>query len=80
MVVKTTFGQSQWWSPIRDTLGEENEETNNLNLANKVFNRQNVLILGSRNSGISLYFGDGLSHFKFTTKKESCGYSLQAHH
>ena len=33
------------------------KETNNLNLANKVFNWQNVLILGGRNSGISLYLG-----------------------
>ena len=56
MVLKTTFGQSQTWSLIRDTLGEENEERNNLNLANKVFNWQNVLILGGRNSGISLYY------------------------
>ena len=52
MVLKTTFGQSQRWSLIRYTLGEENEGTNNLNLANKVFNWQNVLILGGRNSGI----------------------------
>ena len=56
MVFKTTFGQSQRWSLIRDTLGVENEETNNLNLANKAFNRQNVFILGGLNSGISLYF------------------------
>ena len=28
---------------------------NNLNLANKVFNELNVLILGGLNSGISLY-------------------------
>ena len=54
--LKTTFGQSQRWSLIRDTLGEENEETNILNLANKVFNWQNVLIICGRNSGISLYF------------------------
>ena len=29
---------------------------NKLNLANKVFNWQNVLILGGLNGGISLYF------------------------
>ena len=34
----------------------ENEEKNNWNFANKVFNRQNALILGGRNSRISLYF------------------------
>ena len=55
MVFKTTFGQSQGWSLIRGTLGVENEENNNLNFANEVFNRQDVLILGGRNSGISLY-------------------------
>ena len=55
MVLKTTFGQSQRWSLIRDTLGVENEETSNLSLANKVFNSKNVLILGGLNSGISLY-------------------------
>ena len=55
MVLKTTFGQSQRWSLIRDTLGVENEETNNLNLANKVFDIQNVLILGGLNSRTSLY-------------------------
>ena len=55
MVLKTTFGQFQRWSLIRDTLGVENEEKNNLNLANKVFNRQNVLILGGLKGGISLY-------------------------
>ena len=33
----------------------ENEEENNFNFANKVFNRQDVSILGGRNSGISLY-------------------------
>ena len=37
MVLKTTFGQSQRWSLIRDTLGVENEEKNYL-FANKVFN------------------------------------------
>ena len=37
MVLKTTFDQFQRWSLIRDTLGVENEEKNNLNLANKVF-------------------------------------------
>ena len=36
---KTTFGQFQRWSLIRDTLGVENEEKYNLNFANKVFNR-----------------------------------------
>ena len=56
MVFKTTFGQSQGWSLIRGTLCVENEENNNLNFANKVFNRQDVLILGGRNSGISLLF------------------------
>ena len=55
MVLKTTFGQSQRRSLIRGALGVENEEKNNLNFANKVFNRQNVLILGGLNSGISLY-------------------------
>ena len=39
VVLKTTFGQSQMWSLIRGTLGVENEEKNNLNFANKVFNR-----------------------------------------
>ena len=39
VVLKTTFGQSQRWSLIRGTLGVENEEKNNLNFANKVFNR-----------------------------------------
>ena len=33
----------------------ENEEKNNLNFTNKVFNGQDVLILGGLNSGISLY-------------------------
>ena len=46
MVLKTTFGQSQRWSLIRCTLGVENEGTNNLMFANKVFNGKNVLILG----------------------------------
>ena len=55
MVLKTTFGQSQRWFLIRGKLGVENEEKNNLNFANKVFNRQDVLILGGLNSGISLY-------------------------
>ena len=55
MVLETTFGQSQRWSLIRGTLGVENEEKNNLNFANKVFNREDVLILGCLNSGISLY-------------------------
>ena len=55
MVLKTTFGHSQRWSLIRGTLGVENEEKNKSNFANKVFNRENVLILGGLNSGISLY-------------------------
>ena len=55
MVFKTTFGQSQRWSLIRGTLVVENEGKDNLNFANKVFNGQDVLILGGRNSGISLY-------------------------
>ena len=55
VVLKTTFWQYQSWTLIRGTLGVENEETNNLNFANKVFNKQDVLILGGRNSGISLY-------------------------
>ena len=42
-------------SEIRGTLKVKNEEKNNLNLANKVLNRQDVLILGGLNSGISLY-------------------------
>ena len=54
VVLKTTFGQSQRWSLIRGTLDVENEEKNKLNFANKVFNRQDVLILGDLNSGISL--------------------------
>ena len=33
----------------------ENEEKNNFNFTNKVFNGQDVLILGGLNSGISLY-------------------------
>ena len=56
MVFKTTFGQSQMWSLVRCSLGVENEGLDNLNFANKVFNRQIVLILDGRNSGISLYF------------------------
>ena len=56
MVLNTTFGQSQRWSLIRCTLGVENEGKDNLNFANKVIKRQNVLILGGLNSGISLYF------------------------
>ena len=55
MVFKTTFGQPQRCSLIRCTLGVENEGKDNLNFANKVFNRQEVLILGGLNSGISLY-------------------------
>ena len=55
MVLKTTFGQSQRWSLIRGTLGVQNYEKNNLNFANKVFDRRDVLILGGLNSGISLY-------------------------
>ena len=41
MVLKTIFGQSQRWSLIRDTMGPgvEKEEKNNLNFANKVYNR-----------------------------------------
>ena len=42
-------------SLIRGTLGIENDEKNNLNFANKVFNRQVVLILGGLNSGIEQY-------------------------
>ena len=56
MVLKTTFGYSQRWSLIRGTLSVENEEKNNLNFANKFFNREDVLILGGRNNGFSLYF------------------------
>ena len=33
----------------------ENEEKNKFNFTNKVFNGQDVLILGGRNSRISLY-------------------------
>ena len=55
MVLKTTFGQSHRWSLIRCILGVENEGKDNLNFTNKVFNRQDVLILGGLNSGISLY-------------------------
>ena len=54
VALKTTFGQSQRWSLIRGTLCVENEEKNNFNFTNKVFNRQDVLILSGRNSGISL--------------------------
>ena len=54
MVLKTTFGQSQRWSLIRCTLGVENEGKDNLIFANKVFNSQDVLILGVLHSGISL--------------------------
>ena len=39
VVLKTTFGQSQRWFLIRFTLGVENKEKNNLNFANKIFNR-----------------------------------------
>ena len=60
MVLKTTFGQSQRWSLIRGAQGVENEEKNNINCANKVFNRQDVLILGGLNSEISL----SLKHFQ----------------
>ena len=55
MVLKTTFGQSQRWLLIRYTLGVENEEKDNFNFVNTVFNRQDVLILGGLNRGISLY-------------------------
>ena len=55
MVFKTTLGQSQRRSLIRGTLGVEIDEENYLNFTNKVFNRQDVLILGGLNSGISLY-------------------------
>ena len=62
MVLKTTFGQSQSWSLIRGTLGVENGEKNNLNFANKVFNGQDVLILGGLNIGISLYLLQNRNH------------------
>ena len=39
VVFKTTFGQSLRWSLIRGRLGVKNKEKNNLNFANKVFNR-----------------------------------------
>ena len=55
VVLKNTFGQSQRWSLIRCTLGVENEEKNSLNFTNKVFNREDVLILSGLNSRISLY-------------------------
>ena len=35
--------------------GVENEGKDNLNFANKVFNRRDVLILGGLNSGISMF-------------------------
>ena len=38
------------------TLDVENGGKDNLSLANKVFNRQDVSILGGLNIGISLYF------------------------
>ena len=43
MALKTTFGQSQRWSLSKCTLGVENEGKDNLNFANKVFNRQRRL-------------------------------------
>ena len=55
VVFKTTFGKSQRRYLIRGTLRVEIDGKNNLNFANKVFNRQDVLILGGLNSGISLY-------------------------
>ena len=55
MVLKTTFRQSQRWSLIKGTLGVENEEKNSFNFTKKVFNGQDVLILGGLDSGISLY-------------------------
>ena len=53
MVLRTTVGRSHRWSLIRCTLGVENEGKDNF--ANKFLNRQDVLILGGLNSGISLY-------------------------
>ena len=38
--------------------GCRKQEKNYLNFPNKVFNGKDVLILGSRNSGISLYFSE----------------------
>ena len=55
VVLKTTFGQSQRWSLIKGKLCIEYERKNNFNFTNKVFNGQDVLILGGLNSGISLY-------------------------
>ena len=46
---------SQRWSQIRCTLGVENQGKDNLNFENKVYNRQDVLILGGLNSRISLH-------------------------
>ena len=78
MVLTTTFGQSQRWTLIRGTLGVENEDKNNFNLANKVFNRPNVLTLEGLNSGISLYvqhlsywlaFNNTLQDRSFTNKE-----------
>ena len=45
-------------------MGVENEDKNNLNFANKVFNRQEVLILVGLNSGISLYLFIYLTPYK----------------
>ena len=56
MVLKTTFGQSKRWLLIRGTLCVGNEEKNKSDFANKAFNRQDVLILGGLNSGMSLYY------------------------
>ena len=49
------FWQFQRWSLIRGTLGVENEEKNNSNLANNVFDRKDVFLLDGLYSGISLY-------------------------
>ena len=57
MVLKTTFGQSQKWSLFRGTLCVENEEKNNFNFTNKVFNGQDVLILGGLNSEFHCIIG-----------------------
>ena len=52
--LKDHFWTVPMWSLIRGTLGVENGEKNKSNFTNKVFNRQDVLILGGLNSGISL--------------------------
>ena len=83
VVLKTTFGQSQRWSLIKFKLCVEYEEKNNF----KVFNGQDVLILGGLNSGISLYFGKWLillklqlPVFAFLVRIVSCAFCIRITH